>query len=115
MLGFVAENLPRTGAVGLNFMGGAGMFAVSMYLMVMGGYYDNLLASKLPAGTELSTYVAAAPGTETANLLEEARRAAGPEVINFTMMIPIGLVVAFAGLVFYMRGRKKETLQTKTV
>ncbi|HMP93876.1 MAG TPA: MFS transporter, partial [Phnomibacter sp.] len=28
MLGFVAENLPKTGAVGLNLMGGAGMFAV---------------------------------------------------------------------------------------
>jgi MFS family permease len=30
MLGFVAEYLPKTGAVGLNLMGGAGMFAVSV-------------------------------------------------------------------------------------
>ena len=29
MLGFVSENLPQTGAVGINLMGGAGMFAVS--------------------------------------------------------------------------------------
>jgi MFS family permease len=114
MLGFVAENLPRTGAVGLNFMGGAGMFAVSLYLMFMGGYYDRLLASKLPVGSELSAYVAAAPGTEMANLLGEARRAAGPEVINFTMTIPIVLTIAFAGLVFYMRGRKKPTLAAKS-
>ncbi|RYZ24290.1 MAG: MFS transporter, partial [Chitinophagaceae bacterium] len=28
MIGFVSENLPKTGAVGLNLMGGAGMFAV---------------------------------------------------------------------------------------
>jgi MFS family permease len=114
MLGFVAENLPRTGAVGLNFMGGAGMFAVSLYLMFMGGYYDRLLAAKLPAGTELAQYLQAAPGTEMANALGEARRAAGPEVLNFTLVIPIILVFAFAGLVFYMRGRKKEILQTKT-
>jgi MFS family permease len=110
MLGFVAENLPKTGAVGLNFMGGAGMFAVSVYLMIMGGYYDTLLAAKLPAGSELSAYVAAAPGTEMSTLLEDARRAAGPEVINFTMKIPIILTVAFAGLVFYMRGKKKPSL-----
>lgn len=112
MLGFVAENLPKTGAVGLNFMGGAGMFAVSVYLMFMGGYYDKLLANKLPSGSELSTYVSAAPGTEMANLLGEARRAAGPEVINFTMVIPIALIVAFTGLVLYMRGRKKPSIST---
>ncbi|MFX9008211.1 hypothetical protein ABTN33_20295, partial [Acinetobacter baumannii] len=37
MLGFVSENLPKTGAVGINLMGGAGMFAVSIYMMFMGG------------------------------------------------------------------------------
>src|ERR1700743_1987673 len=30
MLGFVNENLPKTGAMGLNLMGGAGLFAVSL-------------------------------------------------------------------------------------
>ncbi|MEQ1798208.1 MAG: MFS transporter, partial [Lacibacter sp.] len=37
MLGFVSENLPKTGAVGMNLMGGAGMFAVSLYMIFMGG------------------------------------------------------------------------------
>ena len=36
MLGFVNTNLPNTGAIGLNLMGGAGMFAVSLYLIFMG-------------------------------------------------------------------------------
>ncbi|MEI8074832.1 MAG: MFS transporter, partial [Bacteroidota bacterium] len=49
MLGFVSENLPRTGAIGMNFMGGAGMFAVSLYMMFMGGYYDRLKIGKSPA------------------------------------------------------------------
>ena len=44
MLGFVSENLPKTGAVGMNLMGGAGMFAVSVYMIFMGGYYDRLVA-----------------------------------------------------------------------
>lgn len=113
MLGFVSENLPKTGAVGLNFMGGAGMFAVSIYLMFMSGYYDSLLVSKLPAGSELSAYANAAAGSEMANQLLEAKRAAGPEVINFTMIIPIVLSVAFAGLVIYMRSRKKPEILPK--
>lgn len=112
MLGFVAENLPRTGAVGINLMGGAGMFAVSVYMMFMGGYYDKLLGQKLPAGASLSEYNAAAPGTEMANALAQAKVTAGPEIINVTLLIPVILTVAFAGLYIYMRNRKKEVLQT---
>src|SRR4029077_8184609 len=59
MLGFVAENLPKSGAVGINFMGGAGMFAVSLYMMFMGKHYDILLAKKLPAGADLKIYTEA--------------------------------------------------------
>ncbi len=98
MIGFVAENLPKTGAVGLNFMGGAGMFAVSVYLIFMGGYYQELVESKLPAGISETNKTA---------LIEEAKRAAGPEIINVTLIIPIILVVAFTGLVIYMKNRKK--------
>lgn len=108
MLGFVSENLPKTGAVGLNLMGGAGMFAVSLYMIFMGGHYDKLVAEKLPAGANLADYNAAASGTEMANALAEAKKAAGPSILNTTMIIPIILTVAFAGLVFYMRGRKKQ-------
>jgi fucose permease len=107
MLGFVSENLPKTGAVGINLMGGAGMFAVSLYMMFMGGYYDKLLGNKLPAGANLAEYSAAAPDSELGKALVEAKRAAGPEILNTTMVIPIVLTVAFAGLFFYMRGRKK--------
>ena len=110
MLGFVSENLPRTGAVGMNFLGGAGMFAVSVYMFFMGGYYDRLIAAKLPAGADIKVYTNAASGTEFANVLNEAKKAAGPEIINFTLVIPIFLTVAFMGLYFYMKGRKKEVL-----
>jgi len=113
MLGFVAEYLPKTGAVGLNLMGGAGMFAVSIYTMFMGGFYDGLLSSKLPAGADLATYSSSNATPEMAQQLLQAQRAAGPEVINFTMIIPIILSVAFAALVFFMRGKKKEKLEAK--
>ncbi|GAO44229.1 MFS transporter [Flavihumibacter petaseus] len=107
MIGFVAENLPRTGAVGLNLVGGAGMFGVSLYTIFISGYYDRLLASKLPAGADLATYNAAPPGSDLANALVEAKRAAGPEIINVTMVIPIILSIVFAGLFFYMKSKSK--------
>jgi MFS family permease len=110
MIGFVSENLPRTGAIGMNLMGGAGMFAVSVYMIFMGGYYDRLIAAKLPAGADIKVYNDAAAGTDFANVLNEAKKAAGPEIINFTLVIPIFLTVAFVALYFYMKGRKKEVL-----
>ncbi|MEA3425309.1 MAG: MFS transporter [Bacteroidota bacterium] len=97
MLGFVSENLPKTGAVGMNLMGGAGMFAVSVYTVFMGEYYDQLVRAKLPAG---DTSDAA---------MNEAKKLAGPEVLNATLIIPVVLSVAFAILLLYMRGRKQPS------
>jgi fucose permease len=108
MLGFVSENLPKTGAVGMNLMGGAGMFAVSIYMIFMGGYYDKLVASKLPPAASVAEYSSPSATAEMTNALNEAKKAAGPEVINVTLMIPIALIIAFAILLFYMRGRSKR-------
>ncbi|MFD1162384.1 MFS transporter [Hwangdonia seohaensis] len=46
MLGFVAEYLPETGALGLSIMGGAGMFSVSIVLPVMGKLMDDANAAE---------------------------------------------------------------------
>jgi hypothetical protein len=108
MLGFVAENLPKTGAVGINLMGGAGMFAVSVYMMFMGRRYDEILAEKLPDGANLQEYTAAAPGSEMANALNAAKSTAGPDIIDTTMIIPAILIVAFGALYAYMRSRKSN-------
>jgi len=108
MLGFVSENLPETGAVGLNLMGGAGMFAVSVYMMFMGSYYDNLLAAHLPLNANIKTFMEAAPGSDMANQLNEAKKLAGPAIINATFTIPIILIVAFAALFFYKKSQKKQ-------
>jgi MFS family permease len=93
MLGFVNTNIPKTGAIGLNLMGGAGMFAVSLYTIVMGKYYDNI--------------VKAAGGDNTT---------AGPKVLQTTLVIPLILIVAFTGLVIYMRSKNKTaSLKTAAV
>lgn len=110
MLGFVAENIPKSGALGLNLMGGAGMFAVSIYTIFMGGFYDRLILEKLPQGAQTNDYLSAAPGTEMANLLNLAKKAAGPEVLQATLLIPIFLIIAFAGLVIYMKTKKTKII-----
>jgi MFS family permease len=110
MIGFVAENLPRTGAVGLNLMGGAGMLAVSLYMIFMGGHFDILTLKHLPAGSRLSDYIKAAPGTPMAQALDQAKNASAPDVLHTTFIIPIILIVAFGGLVFYMNAKRKAVV-----
>jgi MFS family permease len=108
MLGFVSENLPKSGALGINLLGGAGMFAVSIYMFFMGGYYDSLIAAVLPAGASLDTYRSAAAGTPEAAAYAHAQLVSGPQVIMATNIIPLILTFAFIGLYIYQRSRKKK-------
>ena len=107
MLGFVSENMPKSGALGINLLGGAGMFAVSIYMFFMGGYYDRLIGAALPAGANMDVYRSAAPGTPEATIFNHAQLVAGPEVIRATNIIPVILLLAFLFLFIYTRSRKK--------
>jgi MFS family permease len=111
MIGFVAENIPKSGALGLNLMGGAGMFAVSVYTIFMGSFYDKLILKHLPAGADLKIYSKALDGSLIAQDLSEARNMAGPEILQTTLVIPIVLILAFAGLFLYMRSRKSKSFE----
>jgi MFS family permease len=64
MLGFVSEYLPKTGALGLSLMGGAGMFSVSLVLPVMGKWFDNAKTAAVSAGTDVAKAEAVA-GSDT--------------------------------------------------
>jgi len=84
MLGCVAEYTPKTGALGLSLIGGAGMFAVSMWNPVIGGWID---AAKADAAAQ--------------NLAaSQADVAAGQAVLGNLLMFPLVLIVAFAVLYF---------------
>jgi hypothetical protein len=76
-------------------MGGAGMLAAAIALPILGGIYDSKVAEATAAG---------------ASTLQ-----GGSETLRTVVVLPIFLTIAFAGLVFYMRGRKKEVLVAKTV
>lgn len=105
MIGFVAENIPKSGALGLNLMGGAGMFAVSVYTIFMGSFYDRLIVKHLPSGKDLDMYLKAPENSASAQALVNAKNMAGPEILQATLVIPVLLILAFGGLVLYMRSK----------
>lgn len=84
MLGFVAENYPKTGALGLAIMGGAGMLSVSFVLPIIGGWYDAGIAARTPAGS--------AP---TGEALAAIQAAAGLEALGKVALLPVILSVVF--------------------
>ncbi len=85
------------------------MLAVSLYLIFMGEYYDKLLLKMLPSGAQLQEYLNAAENSDMANALVEAKVKAGPDIINTTLFIPIILIIAFLGLVVFMKNWKSES------
>jgi fucose permease len=89
MIGCVAEYLPKTGALGMSLVGGAGMFAVGIWNPVIGGWVDAAEAEAIAQG--------ATP--------EVVATVAGPAVLQNLMIFPMVLIVAFAAFYFYMKGR----------
>jgi MFS family permease len=90
MIGFVAERIPKSGALGMSIVGGMGMFSNSIFSPVTGRWIDNERAEKTAAGL-------------TGNELELA---VGQDVLLKMTAFPIVLVVAFAILLFWVRSRK---------
>ncbi len=96
--GFVSEYIPKTGAIGLNIMGGAGMLSVAVILPFMGNWFDNNKAKALQAGADAAT----------ANLQ------AGGDTLTTVMIMPIILIVAFAILFFAYRNKSKVEPESRS-
>ena len=86
MLGFVSEYLPKTGALGISLMGGAGMFSTSLFIPIMGGWFDKFRA------------VAAAGGASAA----DADHQAGSQTLMKVVILPVILIVVFS-LIYLVR------------
>ena len=96
MLGCVAEYLPKTGALGLSLMGGIGMFAVSMWNPVIGGWIDTARAQ-----------------AQSQNLSpEQTELLAGQAVLSNLTFFPLVLIVAFIGLYLFIN--KTQLSKRKT-
>lgn len=90
MLGFVGENIPESGALGLSLVGGMGMFSSSIFQPIIGGWIDD-------AKVEV-----AAQGLEGA----AADLAAGKVALSNMTTFPLILIVAFGILYVYMKRRQ---------
>jgi MFS family permease len=83
MVGFVAENYPKTGALGMATIGGAGMLSVSVLLPTIGSWYDKGIAARTPAGGA------------AADALAGIQAAAGLEALGKVALLPAILTVVF--------------------
>ena len=88
MIGFVSEYLPKTGALGMSLVGGAGMFATSMWNPVIGSWLDEEKNNAMASGLSGAL----------------AEIAAGKAVLGIVVYFPLLLVVLF-GILFFMRNK----------
>ena len=82
MLGFVNERFPSTGAMGLAIMGGCGMLSVSFILPVLGKYFDDGIAQRIPANQTIQALSAAPDGSELAISWLKIQASAGLEMLG---------------------------------
>ncbi len=88
MIGFIGEYQPKTGALGMSLMGGAGMFSVSIWNPIIGSWIDSSRTEAIAAGVSP----------------EDIELAAGQATLGNMMLFPIILVVAF-GILFALRSK----------
>ena len=98
MLGVVNERFPKTGALGLAIMGGAGSFSSGVIQPIIGHTYDRVAAEA--AGMSMEQYRQAA-GAIPPQALAEGGRAALHQVV----ILPVILVVVFSAIFLYDRAR----------
>ena len=90
MIGFVAEKIPLSGALGMSIVGGMGMFSSSIFQAIIGGWIDSSTAEQSALGLT---------GTDL-------ELAAGQQTLTYMISFPAILIVLFAILYFWQRNTK---------
>lgn len=86
MIGFISEYTSKTGALGMSLVGGMGMFAVSIWNVIIGSKLDMEIADALALGLTGAS----------------ADIAAGKSILGFMVYFPLTLVILF-GILFFIR------------
>ena len=89
MIGFIADYIPESGALGMSIVGAVGMFANSIFQPIIGGWIDRDKAA------------AAAEGLTG----DELELVAGQATLGTMVAFPGILIVAFTILYFWMKNR----------
>jgi MFS family permease len=91
MIGFVSEYIPKSGALGMSIIGGAGMFATGIWQPVIGSWLDAARETALDAGLTA----------------DQAELAAGQATLGNIVYFPVVLIVLF-GILFSQRKKLEE-------
>jgi MFS family permease len=94
MIGFVAEYLPKTGALGMSLLGGIGMFGTAIWQPIIGGWLDSAKSNALGQGMSE----------------DMAELAAGKATLDNLAFFPAALIILFGILYFYMRNRQSQVV-----
>ncbi len=105
MLGTVSERFPKTGALGLAIMGGAGMLSASYVVPLVGAWFDKAIAVRLPAGQTVETFSAAPAGSALATQWTQLQASAGLEALGSLTVIPAALAIVFLALLLLWRNK----------
>ncbi len=92
MLGFVADKIPKSGALGLSIIGAVGMFSSSIFQPFIGGWIDSDKAEAAAAGFTG----------------DELELVSGQATLGTMVAFPAILIVLFTILWFWVRSSKKQ-------
>lgn len=105
MLGFVSENIPESGALGLAIMGGIGFLGGAIAQPVLGAIFDAQTAAAIPAGQTVEVLKNALAGTQEAAAWATAQLSGGAATLRFVAIVPAILIVFFTLL--HLKKRKQ--------
>jgi fucose permease len=100
MLGFVSENIPQSGALGLAIMGGIGFLGGAIAQPSLGAIFDAQTASAVPAGQLIDILKTAAAGTQEAMIWAQVQLTGGAHTLRYVAIVPALLIVCFIFLQF---------------
>lgn len=103
MLGFVSENVPQSGALGLGIMGGIGFLGGAIAQPVLGAIFDAQTAAAIPAGQTVEALKSAAAGTKEAAIWASSQLTGGEHTLRFVAFVPAVLIIAFIFLHLWKR------------
>lgn len=92
MIGFIAEYIPKSGALGMSIVGAVGMFSSSIFQPIIGGWIDGNRAT----------------GTENGLTGDALELFTGQETLTTMMTFPGILIVLFGILYFWMKNKTPE-------
>ena len=92
MIGFVADKIPKSGALGMSIVGAVGMLSTSIFQPIIGGWIDGDRAAAMAAGFTG----------------DELELVAGQATLGTMVLFPAILIVLFTVLHFWMKKQPSD-------